>query len=123
MRTNKRRIVLKQRNITIDILKVIGIICIILAHVCESKIIFQLRSFDVPLMIICSAYLYKEQEKLDKTYLKKLAKRIIRLVAPVWIFFTIFFLIKFVYSQICNCDFYNIKQRTLVNLLTFFEFN
>lgn len=101
---------MKQRNITIDILKVIGIICIILAHVCESKVVFQLRNFDVPLMVICSAYLYKEQQKLDRTFLRKFAKRIIRLVVPVWIFFTVFFLLKFICSQMFHCDFYNMKQ-------------
>ena len=85
----------EKRNITIDILKTIGIFCIILAHVCKSKFILQSRNFDVPLMVICSAFLYKSQYGFD---IKRVFKRIIRLVIPVWIFFVCFFLYKYIIS-------------------------
>ena len=42
----------------IDILRVIGLLCIILAHVKPNDIIFQLRNFDVVLMIMISTYLF-----------------------------------------------------------------
>ena len=85
---------MKERNYSIDILKVIGILCIVLAHVCESKVIMQLRNFDVPLMVICSAYLYKNNDETLKININKFIYRCIRLAVPVWIFFTLFFLIK-----------------------------
>lgn len=42
----------------IDVLKFIGLFCIILAHGFPPNIIFQIRNFDVVLMIMISTYLY-----------------------------------------------------------------
>lgn len=80
----------------IDILKLIGLACIILAHVEPNKVVFQLRNFDVVLMIMVSSFLfinkYKENTNITLEYLKK---RIMRLVVPTWIFLVIFFGIYF----------------------------
>lgn len=80
----------------IDILKIIGLLCIILAHVEPNGIIFQLRNFDVVLMIMISSYLFiinndKNKSKIDCKYL---IKRIKRLLIPTWIFLVIFFIIS-----------------------------
>lgn len=47
----------ENRLIFIDYLKLLGLMCIILAHVCTNPIIMQLRSFDVPLMVMISGFL------------------------------------------------------------------
>lgn len=39
-----------------DILKVIGLLGFVLAHVTPPTVIFQFRNFDVVLMILVSAY-------------------------------------------------------------------
>ena len=80
------------REKNIDILKAIGSLAIILAHVEPNKIIFQIRNFDVILMIMVSAYLYM---KKDNRKTKYVYKRIKRLLIPTWIFLTIFFAISF----------------------------
>ena len=83
--------------IFINYLKVIGLLLIILAHVCNNLFIMQLRSFDVPLMIIISGFLacgsYKRSIEKDKSLLKYYWKRIARLLIPTWIFLTIYFLL------------------------------
>lgn len=82
---------MKKREKYLDILKVIGLLCIILAHVNPPSIVFQIRNFDVVLMILISAYLGLKYKKSDGyTYLKKRFKR---LIFPTWTFLIIFFII------------------------------
>lgn len=77
------------RRKELDILKAIGLLCIILAHTCPtSSILFQLRNFDVVLMIMVSAMLYFDRPKINNYFLK----RIKRLIVPAYIFLTIFFI-------------------------------
>ncbi len=85
------------RIIFIDYLKVIGLLCIILAHVCPDPTILQLRNFDVPLMVLISGYLavgsFKRSLKKNRSFLNYIARRIYRLLIPTWIFLIIFFTI------------------------------
>ncbi len=85
------------RIIYIDYLKLIGLLSIILAHVCNNPYIMQIRNFDVPLMVIVSGFLacgsYKRSMKKDKSLIKYYWKRITRLLIPTWIFLTFYFLI------------------------------
>lgn len=92
---NLKETKLKERNISIDILKTLGILCIILAHVNPPNMIFQIRNFDVSLMVILAAFLGKQSYNKNTNHFKYLAKRIMRLVLPVWIFLTIFFGVMF----------------------------
>ncbi len=81
----------------IDYLKVIGLFCIIFAHLCPDQTLLQIRNFDVPLMILISGYLavgsFKRSLKKDKSFLNFYWKRIKRLLFPTWIFLIIFFAI------------------------------
>lgn len=89
------------RKKNIDILKSIGLICIILAHVNPPKIIFQARNFDVVLMIIISSYLFFcSSSKIDSfsAYIQYVWKRIKRLLFPTWIFLTLFFLLNTLFN-------------------------
>jgi hypothetical protein len=85
---------IQSRDIRFDILKVIGLFCIILAHVSPPSLIFQLRNFDVPLMVMISgSVFYLSSFKKNNSLGSYLKKRLIRLIAPVWIFLVTFFLL------------------------------
>lgn len=85
------------RIIFIDYLKAIGILSIILAHTCTNPAIFQIRNFDVPLMVLISGFLavgsFKRSLEKNRSSLSYIAKRIYRLLIPTWIFLIIFFTI------------------------------
>lgn len=82
-----------EREIKIDILKSLGAILIILAHVCNLNILFQIRNFDVPLMVLISGYLSIKTFKREDGIIKYYKKRIMRLIVPTYIFFIIFFVV------------------------------
>ena len=90
------------REVKYDILKVIGLLFIILAHVNPPTIIFQIRNFDVVLMILISAYLgIKSTNNIG--YLMYLLKRFKRLIMPTWIFISGFLLICYIF-KLCSID-------------------
>lgn len=73
-----------------------------MAHVNPPGIIFQLRNFDVVLLVMIWGALGANSYKKCNNYWQYLRKRFIRLIIPVWIFLTIFFIIIriFNYKQI-----------------------
>lgn len=83
---------MRDLDMRIAVLKTIAILCVILAHVNAPPWIFQLRNFDVPLLVLISGMLFARvygNGPLDTAaYLKK---RIARLIFPTWYFFIIFF--------------------------------
>ena len=85
----------QKREIELDVLKFLGIMLIILAHVCpQESFIFNLRNFDVPMMVIVSGYLFSQRYagNQDYSFLSYLRKRFLRLITPVWCFFIFFFI-------------------------------
>ena len=76
----------------IDFLKMLGLFCIMLAHVNPPQIIMQLRNFDVPFMVILSGMLAANSTPPYHEYLKK---RLARLIVPTWIFLCIYFLVAY----------------------------
>ena len=104
----------EKRNVGIDILRVIGILLIILAHVNPPGIIFQLRNFDVVMLVILSGMLSNTSYKKSKGYFKYLVKRFIRLIIPVWIFLIVFFLGNYIcYKNFLFGRIYSL--RTIIN--------
>ncbi|HGS5729852.1 TPA: acyltransferase [Vibrio cholerae] len=100
------------RNFKIDLLRSVGLLLIILAHVLPPEIIFRIRSFDVPLMIFISGVSFTLSYK-HIPYFAYLYKRILRLLCPVWIFLTVFFII---YHERSYSTFDNIlKSYTLIS--------
>lgn len=81
-----------ERRYDIDLLRVIGIIAIVLAHVgTVPNVIMQIRNFDVVLMVFIMgmSFVITGGDKGDyKAYVKK---RFMRLVVPVWLFLVFFF--------------------------------
>lgn len=81
------------RDLRIDCLKAIGILSIILAHtISRDNVLYQLRTFDVPLMVIASGtlFFYSSQNK-SYSFWSYLQSRLPRLLAPVWLFTVFFF--------------------------------
>ena len=81
------------RNHNIDIARFIGLAMIIAAHCNPPSILFQLRNFDVPLMVLVAGMSYALSHKSGDAYTTYLWKRAKRLVIPVWIFLTIYFVV------------------------------
>jgi fucose 4-O-acetylase-like acetyltransferase len=86
------------RDDRIDILRFIGLSMIILAHVDPPGLLFQLRNFDVPLMILISAMSFGLSYKTNEPYSSYVWKRIKRLVFPVWVFLSVYFLIIYIFN-------------------------
>lgn len=97
----------KERDIEIDILKFIGLVGLIASHTFTDNLILQIRSFDVNLLVIISAYLVdRSQNNHSMTYYDYCKKRVKRLLFPTWIFITIYLI-----ANICfKFQEYTIKQ-------------
>jgi len=80
------------RDDRVDILRFIGLAMIIFAHVGPPGILFQLRNFDVPLMVLVSGMSFGLSYKAKASYRRYVWKRVKRLVFPVWILLTIYFI-------------------------------
>lgn len=98
--TSKTLNILSQgRDGTLDILRAVGLLLIILAHCNPPPWLFQLRNFDVPLMVVVSAatfaFLYGDKTIDLKMFYKK---RLAKLILPAWYFLTFFFASIFLYS-------------------------
>lgn len=76
------------RDNSIDILRFIGLMLLVLAHVGPPNWLMQLRSFDVPLMVFVSGLTAARKEYTS--YKGFILKRFKRLVLPVWIFLSIY---------------------------------
>ncbi len=107
---------MQQRNFPIDVLRTIGILAIMLAHMPPPFFIQQVRSFDVPLMVILSGFVFRYRSasvprRFDaKAYIKK---RFVRLIVPVWIFFSFFFVLVYAGSLITTIEFPFTMQQIL----------
>ena len=84
---------MQQRDNKIDILRFIGLSMIILAHVHSPNLIHQVRSFDVPLMLFVSGLVSSNKE--FGPYGKYFIHRLKRLVIPVWLFLSAYFLLYY----------------------------
>lgn len=94
MRSDYLTLSVKKQNVSIDILRFVALMGVIIAHCAPSELWMQIRNFDVPLMVILSAvsYTMANQAKSD-SWFSYCYKRIKRLVFPVWIFLTVYFII------------------------------
>ena len=82
------------RDNRVDILRFLGLAMIVLAHVNPPEIIFQIRNFDVPLMVMVSGVSFSLSYK-QESYISYLWKRVKRLLFPLWIFLTCYFALIF----------------------------
>ena len=80
------------RNDKLDLLRFVGLSMIILAHVGAPPWLWQLRNFDVPLLILVSGIALGLHQRSD-SYLSYVSKRVERLLVPAWIFLSAYFLL------------------------------
>jgi len=79
------------RDERIDFLRFLGLTMIILAHVDPPGILLQVRNFDVPLLVMVAGLAFRASYR-DDPYASYLWARFRRLVLPVWLFLSAFFL-------------------------------
>jgi fucose 4-O-acetylase-like acetyltransferase len=91
---------MSHRKTEYDFLRFIGISCIVLAHVDAPGYLFQIRNFDVPLMVFLSGISFSEFSwKRYSKYGKYIKARFLRLVLPTWIFLVFFNLAFYISSK------------------------
>lgn len=89
------------RDEGIDLLRFIGLSLIIFAHVSPPFFWFQLRNFDVPMMVMASGMAYAlvtRGESPPLISIDYIAKRIVRLAFPVWLFLFFYFTLSFIFG-------------------------
>jgi peptidoglycan/LPS O-acetylase OafA/YrhL len=112
---------MRKREVSYDLLRVIGILVIMIAHAYPPLWLFQLRNFGTPLLIITSAlthaYIYKER---PLTILPFYKKRMSRLIFPAWIFLSFFFLLYIIFSKIIGGE-YPFSRENILLSYTFYS--
>lgn len=100
-------LVTKERDRVIDVLRFIAIMCIIIAHSVPNDLVFQIRNFDVVLMVLLMGIsFYLSQGKRDIDYGGYVKKRFTRLIMSTWVFILFFFLLFFVLSLLIGDSYY-----------------
>lgn len=93
----------KNRNISLDLMRFLGVLTIMVAHANPPDWLFQLRNFGTPLLVVASALtysvIYSNRQISPYPFWKK---RVWRLVVPTWIFLTIFFCFFWVVTSAFN---------------------
>jgi hypothetical protein len=91
----------KDRNIKLDIIRFTGVLIIMVAHSNPPEWLFQLRNFGTPLLILGSAltysFIYKHKTINKGEFFRK---RLTRLIIPLWLFLTFFFLFYWIISLV-----------------------
>ena len=83
----------RHRDLNVDILRALGILCIIFAHISPPPLLAQIRNFDVPLMATLAGVSFVLTSSRYTSYKNYIWKRFKRLVLPAWIFLCLFFTI------------------------------
>ncbi|MEH1785831.1 MAG: acyltransferase [Nostoc sp.] len=113
---NLKNSTLRDRDIRFDILKILGIFSIILAHIIPRNIFFHIRNFDVPLMVIVSGSLfYCSSYKKNYSLATYLYKRIPRLIAPVWLFLSFYFISMYIAYSLFNKHYPYLLTKDIIN--------
>lgn len=83
---------MNNRDHVIDLMRALGLILIVLAHtITFGTFGFQLRNFDVPMMVVVSGMAFAVTAPANLNLLVYYRKRIVRLVLPTWVFLALFF--------------------------------
>lgn len=94
---------MSERDFSLDLLRTIGLLSIILAHINPPQWLFQLRAFDVILMVAVSTISYTEYSQ-PKSYGKYLWSRVKRLLFPTEEFIILIGAIFYVLSMLTGVD-------------------
>jgi len=98
---------MKNRNDSVDVLRWLALTGIIIVHSEPSVFWQQIRSFDVPLMVIISAFCFASGKRVlnKKQYY---FKRFVRLVVPTWIFLFFYYFVSYLFGE-------NIEMTTVIS--------
>ncbi len=114
-------LLVKHRNINLDLMRFLGILIIMIAHASPPEWLFQLRNFGTPLLIVISALTYAEvysERQIDLSTFYK--KRLARLIIPAWIFLTFYFFMIFVASEFLHRN-YPFSPQKILESYTFYK--
>ncbi|MFZ5940867.1 MAG: acyltransferase family protein [Bacteroidota bacterium] len=96
----------KERDVSLDLMRFLGILVIMVAHADPPGWLYQLRNFGTPLLIITSALTHSliyQRKKLEvKPFLRK---RLSRIVFPAWIFLTFFYPFLYFVTRVLHVDY------------------
>lgn len=84
----------EKRKVSIDVLRCIAMLLIILAHCGAPTFLDEIRNFDVVLLVILSGTVAVKSYERSGSWFKYIGKRLIRLLVPTFIFLTILFLLE-----------------------------
>ena len=101
-----------------DLLKAIGLLCITLAHCQPNALIFQMRNFDVILLVLVSAMLFRATSADSVSVLDYFVKRLRRLLIPAWKFLALLFGYHIICAYLQHTPFPSIRT-----ILEFFTLN
>lgn len=94
------------RNLNYDLLRLLGLLIIVIAHSNPPEWLFQLRNFGTPLLVLGSgltyALIYSHRTLNIRSFYPK---RIKNLLLPVWLFLTLFFVGYYLFSQLIDSEF------------------
>lgn len=110
-----------------DILKTVGLLLIIMAHIPSvPNSIMYLRSFDVPMMVFLSGMSFQfsypryQDSNGNFNYRDYAINRFKRLVVPTWIYMTFLFILMFIASLVLKIEFpYSLK--TIISSYSLFH--
>jgi len=112
---------MKERDVSYDLMRVVGILCIMIDHAEPPGWLFQLRNFGTPLLIVTSALTYStiySRKKMEAgPFLKR---RLSRLIFPAWIFLGLFFSVYFLISTLLEFH-YPFKAYNIISAFTFYS--
>lgn len=107
------------RDLSLDYLRAIGLLLIILAHVEPPRLLLHIRSFDVILMVIVSTISYGCFSKKGKPYREYVVSRFKRLVFPTWQFIILSAMLFGVCDYLLGKPLHFTPKSIIIGLLTF----
>jgi hypothetical protein len=101
-----------ERNLNYDLIRLLGLLIIMIAHSSPPDWLFQLRNFGTPLLVVGSGLTYTLIYSSKKIEIGEFySKRLKRLVLPAWIFLSFFFLFFYAASEVTAKEYpFNLKK-------------
>lgn len=92
---------MKERDPRIDTLRVIGTLLVILAHMGIPKILANIRTFDVVMLVFVSGLSFRMSHN-NQTFMAYLKKRFFKLVIPTYFTILVIFILSFIVCYITD---------------------